>query len=451
MRKNIKCGIILLLLAAAAGCGNTQTAEQQKELAKVTLTISLPEAEWSGYTEGLTALYQKTHPEIQDIKWNLVDRSMYSDLLNVSVASQNIPDMISVGYGDSLELWKEQLVPLEECQFDPIFSKELLKKGKLKDFLYSIPIAVLARGVLYNQRLLREAGATNIPETRQEFQELCQKLEDAEIKPIMNHYKETLLTTTSQLFWVQMGATNIPETRQEFQELCQKLEDAEIKPIMNHYKETLLTTTSQLFWVQMEQKDREESVNALADFLDSTLLYGNHNALTTDKDTARNYFFIERYAMLNNEGTWMASVLKKSAPELEKYVKIGPIPLYEEAEKNKLPIEILTLSVTKSSRHPEEAKEFLTWLSTSEEARDYLEETMGILSVSGMQDERTDNLSPIASQIKSAVLEGKAAYDPSFEISEEQKEKNGEIWGRYLTGEIDREQVMTQVQSLWQN
>lgn len=265
MRKNIKCGIILLLLAAAVGCGNTQTAEQQKERSKVTLTISLPEAEWSGYTEGLTALYQKTHPEIQDIKWNLVDRSMYSDLLNVSVASQNIPDMISVGYGDSLKLWKEQLVPLEESQFDQVFSKELLNKGKLKNTLYSIPVTVSARGILYNQRLLKEAGATNVPETRQEFQELCQKLEDAEIKPIMNHYKETLLTTTSQLFWVQM-----------------------------------------------EQKDREESVNVLADFLDSTLLYGNRNALTTDGDTARNYFFIERYAMLNNEGTWMVPVLKKS-------------------------------------------------------------------------------------------------------------------------------------------
>ncbi|MGI5948240.1 MAG: ABC transporter substrate-binding protein [Lachnospiraceae bacterium] len=404
MRKNIKCGIILLLLAAAVGCGNTQTAEQQKERSKVTLTISLPEAEWSGYTEGLTALYQKTHPEIQDIKWNLVDRSMYSDLLNVSVASQNIPDMISVGYGDSLKLWKEQLVPLEESQFDQVFSKELLNKGKLKNTLYSIPVTVSARGILYNQRLLKEAGATNVPETRQEFQELCQKLEDAEIKPIMNHYKETLLTTTSQLFWVQM-----------------------------------------------EQKDREESVNVLADFLDSTLLYGNRNALTTDGDTARNYFFIERYAMLNNEGTWMVPVLKKSAPELEKYVKIGPIPLYEEAEKNKFPIEILTLSVTKSSRHPEEAKEFLIWLSTSEDARDYLEGTMGILSVSGIQDERMDNLSPIASQIKLAALRGKAIYDSSFESSEEQKEKNGEIWGRYLTGEIDREQVMIQVQSLWQN
>lgn len=404
MRKNIKCGIILLLLAAAVGCGNMQTAEQQKERSKVTLTISLPEAEWSGYTEGLTALYQKTHPEIQDIKWNLVDRSMYSDLLNVSVASQNIPDMISVGYGDSLKLWKEQLVPLEESQFDQVFSKELLNKGKLKNTLYSIPVTVSARGILYNQRLLKEAGATNVPETRQEFQELCQKLEDAEIKPIMNHYKETLLTTTSQLFWVQM-----------------------------------------------EQKDREESVNVLADFLDSTLLYGNRNALTTDGDTARNYFFIERYAMLNNEGTWMVPVLKRSAPELEKYVKIGPIPLYEEAEKNKFPIEILTLSVTKSSRHPEEAKEFLIWLSTSEDARDYLEGTMGILSVSGIQDERMDNLSPIASQIKLAALRGKAIYDSSFESSEEQKEKNGEIWGRYLTGEIDREQVMIQVQSLWQN
>ena len=76
---------------------------------------------------------------------------------------------------------------------------------------------------------------------------------------------------------------------------------------------------------------------------------------------------------------------------------------------------------------------------------------MGILSASGMKDEKTENLSQIAAQTKRAVLEGKVVYDPIFEIPEELKEKNGEIWGRYLTGELDREQAVAEVQSLWQN
>lgn len=404
MRKDIKIGIIVFMLAAVTGCGTLKTAEQPEKESAVILTVSLPEAEWSGYTEGLTALYQKTHSEIQSIEWNLVDRSMYSDLLNVSVASQDIPDIISVDYGDSLKLWEEQLIPLEESQYNQIFSEKALEKGKRNSHLYSVPIAVEARGIIYNKKLLRKAGIIQLPETKQEFQDLCQKLDKEEIKPIMNHYKETLLTTTSQLLWVQMG-----------------------------------------------QEDREKSLNALADFLDLTLLYGNHNALTTDRDTARNYFFIERYAMLNNEGTWLVPVLRKSGADLEEQAVIGPIPLYEEADKNKLPIEVLTLSVTKSSQHPEEAQEFLTWLAASEEAREYLESKMGILSASGMKDEKTENLSQIAAQTKRAVLEGKVVYDPSVEIPEELKEKNGEIWGRYLTGELDREQAVAEVQSLWQN
>ena len=47
--------------------------------------------------------------------------------------------------------------------------------------------------------------------------------------------------------------------------------------------------------------------------------------------------------MLNNEGTWLVPVLRKSGADLEEQAVIGPIPLYEEADKNKLPIEVLTV------------------------------------------------------------------------------------------------------------
>lgn len=399
-----KISIALMILAGITGCGSVKKSEISEKEEGIILTVSLPEAEWSGYTEGLTALYKENHPEIQSIEWILVDRSMYSDLLDVSVASQNIPDIMSVGYGDSLRMWEEQLIPLEEQQFEPFFSVDFLEKGKLNQVLYSVPIAVQARGIIYNQRILEKTNTEKFPETRQEFQELCRKLEEADIKPIMNHYKETLLTTTSQLFWVQAG-----------------------------------------------QEDKETSAAALADFLDTTIRYGNRNALTTDGDTARNYFLIERYAMLNNEGSWLVPILRKLKPDLEEYVKLAPIPLYEEEDKNKLPIEILTLSVTKSSQHPEAAKQFLTWLSVSKEAGDYLENTVGILSASGMKVEKAEHLSVIAAQIKELASSGKAVYDSSFEISGERKEKNGEIWGRYLTGELEWEQVLAEIQSLWEN
>lgn len=410
MRKGIRFSIGLFMLTVTAGCGRALPAETQEAVPGVRLTISLPEAEWSGYTEELTRLYRKTHPEIEDIEWNLVERSMYSDLLRVNVASQKLPDIISAGYGDSLELWKDQLIPLDIKDFQEKLPEEYLKGGMLDGELYSIPSVLQARGIIYNSRLLEQAGIMDIPYTKTEFEALCRTLEEAEIKPIMNHYKETLLTTASQLFMVYEEGPD-----------------------------------------QRDEPDPTEGWNCLADFLDLTLQYGNRNGLTTGGDTARNYFFIEQYAMLNNEGAWLVPVLRRSAPALEEHITIGPVPFYQEKSRNRLPVEVLTLSVTKNSSCPEEAQEFLSWLSGSEEARAYLEGTMGLLSTSGMKDRDTEKLSPIAARLKKAVLAGEAIYDPSLDVPEELKERNAQIWGRYLTGELNREQAIAEAESLWSN
>lgn len=422
MRKGIRFSIGLCMLMITAGCSRALPVETQEAVPGVRLTISLPEAEWSGYTEGLTRLYQKTHPEIEDIEWNLVERSMYSDLLRVNVASQKLPDIISAGYGDSLELWKDQLIPLDIRSFREKLPEEYLKGGMLNGELYSVPSVLQARGMIYNSRLLKQAGITEIPYTKTEFEALCRTLEEAEIKPIMNHYKETLLTTTSQLF-LFFGEEQEQREKQDQRE--------EQDPI--------------------EGQDPVEGWNCLADFLDLTLQYGNRNGLTTGGDTARNYFFIEQYAMLNNEGAWLVPVLRRSAPALEEHITIGPVPFYEEKSRNRLPMEVLTLSVTKNSSCPEEAQEFLSWLSGSEEAREYLEGTMGLLSLSGMKDRDTEKLSPIAARLKEAVLTGEAVYDPSLDVPEELKERNAQIWGRYLTGELNREQAIAEAESLWNN
>lgn len=401
MKRIMRMGMAALILAAATGCGQKEMPSQTEE-AGIVLTISLPEAEWSGCTDGLTALYRKEHPEVEAIEWNLVDRSMYGDLLGVNLVSQNLPDIISVGNQASLETWREHLVVLNEAAVEERFPAEYLKPGRMDGSLYALPILIQAKGILYNTELLAGQGIAKIPETRSELEALCQTLEEAEIKPIMNHYKETLLTMASHLFLLPNISGGDPEP-----------------------------------WY------------ALADFLDLTLQYGNRNSLTTGVDTARDYFFIEKYAMLNNEGSWLVPVMRKNVPAMEEKVAIGPIPFYEEAEKNRLPVELLSLSVTKSSENQQAAEAFLVWLATSREARKYLEGTMGCLTVSGMADESGEELSPIAAEMKEAVQSGKAVLDQLGSLPEELKNGIAELWSRYLTGELDRDTVVREVCALW--
>lgn len=401
MKKKIGIWMLALILAMSAGCGKREGGSRE-ETEGIVLTVSLPEAEWNEYAEKLTQLYLQSHPEIERIDWNLVDRSMYSDLLKVNLASQNMPDIISTGGETSIETWRDHLVALDENALKDKLPGRYLASGKIGDILYSVPVIIEGKGILYNTEILRQQGADRIPQTRGELEALCRELDEAEIKPIMNHYKESLLTMTSYLFLLPMESGNNPGS-----------------------------------WY------------ALADFLDLTLEYGNRNSLTTGGDTARDYFFIERYAMLNNEGTWIAPVIRGSAAGMEEKTAVGPIPLYEEAERNKLPIQTLSLSVTKSSPYQKEAEEFLVWLATSEEAREFLEGTMGCLTVSGMKEKSLDGLSPIAAEVKEAIFAGRTVCDSSGSLPEEERIKTAEQWSHYLTGELDRDAVVESVCSLW--
>lgn len=425
MKRRIKTGLITAgIILGLIGCGSQNAERDAADLPAepgIVLTVSMTSSEWGGYGKELEKLYQKDHPEIERIEWNLVDRSMYSDLLRVSLASQKLPDIICVGFEGSMEEWKDHLLPLEDLTSLEKLPMPYRTMGSLEGTVYSVPIQIQGIGIAYNRKLLKAAGWDRFPVTKSEFEQLCTDLEDQEIKPMMNHYKETLLTMANNLFMLPAMAADNPAA----------------------YMESLLE--------EERQQEYEENWQALADYFDLTLRFGNRDSLTTGAPTARDYFFIEKYAMLNDEGSWLAPVLAKSKPVLEKDISIGAIPLYEEAERNKLIVEVQALSVVKSSRHPEEAGEFLYWLATSEEASRYLKETMGCLPVMDMNDESLEGLSPLAAEVKKSINEGETALDVVNCLPGELKNKSAELWGFYLTGDLSREEVLQDYQSLWKD
>lgn len=409
------------IVLGLTGCKGRDEAKQEEKEPQVVLTVSLPSAEWSGYEEKLAELYQETHPEIKEIRWNLVDRSMYSDLLRVSLASRKMPDIICVGFGRSMEEWKDHLLPLDGMEGLDKLPKTYRTMGMLDGTLYSVPLQIQGIGIIYNRELFERVGQDGMPKTKSEFSALCQRLKDEDVKPIMNHYKETLLTMAGNLFMLPAMSQDNPSA----------------------YMEELLS--------EGRQQEYEESWLALADFFDLTLEYGNRDSLTTGASVARDYFFIQKYAMLNDEGSWLAPVLKNHKRSLADKLSIGCIPLYEEADRNRLPVEVQALSIVKEGENQEEAKKFLSWLTTSEEAAGYLKETMGCLPVMDMENSSLEGLSPLAGQVKSMILDGKTTLDVVNCLPEELRKKSAELWGKYLTGDLSREEVLRDYESLWKD
>ena len=410
------------LVFGLTGCkGQNRKAEDMEKEPQVVLTVSLPLAEWGGYAEELAAMYQETHPEIKAIQWNLVDRSMYSGLLRVSLASRKMPDIIYVGFGCSMEEWKDHLLPLNDMEALTKLPNAYRNMGMLDGVIYSVPLQIQGIGIVYNRELLKQAGWDEIPGTMPEFSALCQRFEEMDMKPIMNHYKETLLTMGGNLFMLPAMSQDNPEA----------------------YMKELLT--------EGRQQEYEENWHALADFFDLTLKYVNRDSLTTGVSVARDYFFIQKYAMLNDEGSWLAPALKRNKPSLEERISIGCIPLYEEADRNRLPLEVQSLSIVKGGENQEEAKEVLNWLVSSKEASEYLKESMGCLPVMDMNNDSLEGLSPLASQVKAMILDGETTLDVINCLPVELRNKSAELWGRYLTGDLSREEVLQDFQSLWKD
>ena len=205
MKRRVRIGLITAgIVLAAAGCKSQNTETGAAEAAAepgIVLTVSMPSSEWSGYVKELSDLYRKEHPEIGSIEWNLVDRSMYSDLLRVSLASQKLPDIICVGFEGSMEEWKDHLLPLEDQNVLQKLPMPYRTMGSLEGTVYSVPLQIQGIGIAYNQKLLRAAGWERFPETKSEFEQLCLDLEEQDIKPMMKRCLPWRATYSCFLRW----------------------------------------------------------------------------------------------------------------------------------------------------------------------------------------------------------------------------------------------------------
>lgn len=426
--------------AAKTEAGSEAASKEETEVAKeetidvkslpagsVDLSIMLPLGQWTDNFNMLIDAYKAEHPEIGEITATFPGSDKYDDLLVSALSAGELPNIINLGYGVRRQDWWQYCEDLSTgCPAYEMLTDAQIENGTDGDYgMLVLPMTMEGTGILYNTKILEETGWDHMPETRDELLQYCKDLKEKGIQPFMLPWAETYLNLFNNVgnYWLLDKPDGGKETLTKLMngEDVDLANDPEMTELLDTYEQILMP-------------------------------YAQEGAVSADKWTCRNAFFAEECAMLIGEGSYETPNIQNANPALLDHVKQGILPISNDASKNKMAIATISISVTKND-DPKVvacAKDFASWLVSSDTARLWHQETMGSpTSIQGL--EVSDKLPVIAKDVIDTIDAGKATenvfvYMPSSIYTDMQ-----ENWAKYVAGVETREQFLERYQQIFKD
>ena len=409
--------LVLTLIMALSLCS---FAGAEAAPGSVNLTVFLALGQWTDNFDELVEAYKAENPQIGTIEGEFPSSSEYWNLLKSKLANDELPDIFGCGFGEQIAQWTDYLADLSDMDIVKELTPDQVAACSLDGKTVQVfPIYVEGWGILYNMRLLKEAGWAKTPETRAELEPLCKDLTAKGIRPFELHYAETSLSLTNHLgsTWVTNKANPL--------EYFAELKTGKDMDLAN-----------------------DPDLNDMLDYYDLVLQYGNENYIATDKWTGRNNFFLEQAAMVDDEGSWEIPNILNVNPPLADYVVQGLVPISNDAAKNRLQTATINAAISKNSANLEEAKKFLSWLCTSDTAQKWHQEKMGNIPALNSV-EVLPELSILGVHVFDYMKAGKAHETMTPWTPDEVKTPIGEVWAKYVGRQIDRAEFFKEYQQIW--
>jgi raffinose/stachyose/melibiose transport system substrate-binding protein len=340
------CLSIILLLAA---CNGNQLEVKPTNKEKIQLEFFSPKVETEPIFEELIHEFEKQHPTI-DISQVVVPEGM--SVLKARIARGEVPDifitypieqdyLIRADKGYLLDLTQEDFIQ----NIQPNIQNRYLVKGKM----YGVALTQNAVGVLYNKDDFQELHLS-IPETWDEFIEVMEKLKAAGKTPLLMPNKDA---NRSSIF-------NLNFVANEFN---------------NHYWE------QETFSILENKEWREISEKTI-----TALSYVQKNSFQ-DNFFEVNRKFAAGEGTMYIMGTWALPEIEKNNPLLN--YGIFPFPVTNQPEQNKVLGGVdIGLAISSDTKHPEEAREFLGFLTKREIAQKLSDYEGSISTVKGVKVNR---------------------------------------------------------------
>jgi len=423
--------LVMSLVACSNGSGSKQASENENKAAQTTaakkpgsvnLSVCLALGQWTDKFDAMVTAYKANNPQIGKIESEFPSSSTYWDLIKSKLASGEMPDVFGCGFGEQIANYKDYLADLSNISSAKALTPDQVKACSVDGKTIQVmPMVMEGWGILYNMRLLKQVGYNEPPKTISQLKKLCADLKAAGIQPFGVHYAETSLTLVNHLgsIWI----TNKQDPMKFFLDL-------KAGKNMN--------------------LDKDAELNAELDYYDLVLQYAQPNAIATDKVTARNNFFLEKYAMIDDEGSWEIPNIMDVNPKLKDYVVQGVVPIMDDASKNKLQTASICAGVYAKSKQLDEAKAFLDWLVSSDTANKWHQDVMGNIPTLSTT-KLSDNLACLGKDVyalkqKNLTFETMTPWTP-----DSVKDSLGEAWSLYVGKKIDRAAFYKKYQDIWTN
>ncbi|MDP3952763.1 ABC transporter substrate-binding protein [Microbacterium sp.] len=366
----MKRSVAALAMVAAvplvlAGCSSPS------EDAEGTTSITL--LSWTGEEQMTPVLeaFAEAHPEIKVEASYSPPVAEYIQTLQTQVLSGTAPDVFLVAAENKTNLIDGgHVVDLSGEDFIENVAAFNMDTYGRDGAQYGLSLSSWAAGYAYNKDLLAEVGATEIPETWDEFLELCQDLKDAGITPFLESVDQMPTTVSAMI-----GA-----------------------------KSSTMDTTLDDEIFSGESSFEDQWTGVLEEY---NRLYTEElvspDVVALDGDMVRDEFAAGRVAIIN-AGPWIIGPVKEAAPDMD--WSFGKIPGLDGGSPYVAGAAAPGYAINSASdeAHQEAAKVFLGWLASPEGVEIAQAQTNDVTVTSDFDPPVDPIFEPLAASIRDGQL-----------------------------------------------
>lgn len=345
--KILKVALILIIVFIFVGCGSKKEKSNVVEL-----EFFQQKVETVDIFNDIIEKFEEETPGIRIVQNNIPDSR---NVLMTRMAAGDVPDIVTV--------WPnapEFRVQVEEGYFLDLTGQGFLNRVR-QEFLesirvagkdYSLPISLNTVGVYYNPEIFNNSGLA-IPETYDELILAAKKLKQVGIIPFAFGDKDswTIGIVANAMIGSEMG-----------KEKADKFFSDLVKGKTSAAKNSKL----------IEMADRILEMR----------IYGPEDSLALGYAEAINMFATEKTAMFIN-GIWAIPSIEKANPNLE--FGIFPLPASKKEDTKVIYGIDMSTSISKDTKHPEEALKFLEFLTRPEIAQMYSDNDNSPSTIEGIE------------------------------------------------------------------
>ncbi|OXM87421.1 ABC transporter substrate-binding protein [Paenibacillus rigui] len=402
MFNNRKLGSILLLGAlssvsflSACGSGTNSGAGTGADAASKTAPASVSDKpvtisflHWRGEDvksfNGIIEKFQQENPNIK-VEMQTMPSEQYQSTAQAKLADGSVGDVFTSFPGAQFEALNKAglFSDLSKEKWLSNFNEPLIQVGKKDGKQLAVPYQLVYNDPIYNVKLFEKYGLTP-PKDWEGFLALCEKLKSNGVIPIAFAGADI----GPGQFMNTMVMNNEPS-----EDIFTKVEAGQAK----------LTDE---FWVKTLSQFKELNDKG----------YLQPNALGT-KDAAAGALFIQEKAAILASGSYQLAQNKQQNPNLTQKL-LAPITVSaDKAKYEGIHTSTFLLAVNSKSKHPEEAKKFLDFLSKKEIAAQYANETGQNVTVKDVQYTSAEL------QVANEWANKKTLFQPRFTITNAENQK----------------------------